>query len=119
MQEYEPVLRIMERTEGDGAVLTVQGEVDLATLETLGSRLADVCARHHAVTIDLRRVTFLDCLGLRLLIDRYEEAAACGCHVDFVQGPPGVERVFELTGTLAMLPFVEVGRAPLSAVASA
>jgi anti-anti-sigma factor len=119
MQVYEPVLRIMERSEGDGVVLTVQGEVDLATVDTLRSRLADVCDRHQAVTIDLRRVNFLDCLGLRLLIDQYEEAATCGCHVDFIQGPPVVERVFELTGALSVLPFVEIGRAPLSAVASA
>ena len=119
MQVQEPGLRIMERIQDDGVVLIVQGEVDLATVDTLGSRLADVCARHEAVTIDLRRVEFLDCLGLRLLVTQYHEAAASGCHVDFIQGPPVVERVFELTGTLAELPFVEVGRAPLSVAASA
>jgi anti-anti-sigma factor len=119
MQVDEPVLRIMERMDDGAVVLTVQGEVDMATVETLGSRLADVCARNEAVTVDLRRVEFLDCLGLRLLVARHHEAAACGCHVDFIQGPPVVERVFELTGTLAELPFVEVGRVPLSAAASA
>lgn len=119
MQVDEPVLRVMERMEDDGVVLTVQGEIDLATVDTLSSRLADVCERHGAVTIDLRRVGFLDCLGLRLLVDHHRAAAARGCRVDFIQGPPVVERVFELTGTLAQLPFLEVGGAPLAAAASA
>jgi anti-sigma B factor antagonist len=119
MQVEEPVLRVMERIEGDGdVVLTVQGEVDMATVWTLESRLAEVCARNAAVTVDLRRVTFLDCAGLRLLLAQHAEGHARGCEVVFIQGPPAVRRLFELTGTLDALPFVELGAAPLSAVAS-
>jgi anti-sigma B factor antagonist len=119
MQVDEPVLRIMERIEDDGAVvLTVQGEVDMATVATLEARLADICARRGAVTVDLRRVGFLDCLGLRLLLATHRAASTRGCRVDFIQGPPAVRRVFELTGTLAQLPFVEVGPVPLSAAAT-
>jgi anti-sigma B factor antagonist len=119
MQVDEPVLRVMERIEDDGAVvLTVQGEVDVATVGTLEARLADACARKAAVTVDLRRVAFLDCLGLRLLLDQYHEGSARGCRVDFIQGPPVVRRLFELTGTLAQLPFVEAARAPLAAAAA-
>jgi len=120
MQVEEPVLRVMERIEGDGdVVLTVQGEVDMATVWTLESRLADVCARNAAVTVDLRRVTFLHCAGLRLLLAQHAEGHARGCEVVFIQGPPAVRRLFELTGTLDALPFVELGAAPLFAVASA
>jgi anti-anti-sigma factor len=116
MQVDEPVLRIMERFEHDGGVvLTIQGEIDMATVPTLESRLADVCTRSGAVTVDLRRVGFLDCLGLRLLLDQHHRAAARGCRVDFIQGPPAVERVFELTGTLEQLPFVHMGAPALSA----
>src|SRR5204863_362877 len=75
--------------------------------------------RNHAVTVDLRRVSFLDCLGLRLLVAQHRQAPARGCRIDFIQGPPAVRRVFELTGTLEALSFVEVGAAPLSAAASA
>jgi anti-anti-sigma factor len=119
MQVEEPVLRVMERFEQDGsAVLVIQGEVDMATVQTLEARLADVSARQGAVTVDLRRVEFLDCLGLRLLVAQHQEAAARGCRVDFIQGPPAVHRVFELTGTLAGLPFVQVGAAPASVAAT-
>jgi anti-sigma B factor antagonist len=120
MQVDEPVLRVMERIEGDReVVLAVQGEVDLATVGTLEARLGDVCTRNDAVTVDLRRVSFLDCLGLRLLVAQHRQAPARGCRIDFIQGPPAVRRVFELTGTLEALSFVEVGAAPLSAAASA
>ena len=116
MQADEPVLRIMQRIEDDGGVvLTVQGEVDVATVDILEARLSDVCARNDAVTVDLRRVTFMDCVGLRMLLGRHD---AQGCRVDFIQGPPAVRRLFELTGTLERLPFVEIGAPPLSAMAS-
>ena len=52
------------------------------------------------MTIDLRRVDFLDCLGLALLLEQHDRSARRGLRVDFVQGPPAVRRMFELTGTL-------------------
>ena len=102
----EPVIRIMERTTNAGAVvLTIQGEIDVATVRTLQARLADACVRD--LTIDLRRVTFLDCLGLKVLLEQHERSTRRGLRVDFVQGPPAVRRVFEATGTLDQLNFVE------------
>ena len=106
MQMDEPVIRIMERTTNAGAVvLTIQGEIDVATVGNLRARLADACVRD--LTIDLRRVTFLDCLGLRMLLEQHERCTRRGLRVDFVQGPAAVRRVFEATGTLDQLNFVE------------
>ena len=106
MQVEEPVLRIMERTTEVGAlVVVVQGEIDIATVGALRARLAAACERD--ATVDLRRVEFLDCLGLQLLLEQHERSRAHGRRLDFVQGPPAVRRVFELTGTLERLSFVE------------
>jgi anti-anti-sigma factor len=106
LQVEEPVLRIMERTTDVGAVVVVvQGEIDIATVDSMRARLAAACERD--ATIDLRRVEFLDCLGLQLLLELHERSTANGCRIDFVQGPPAVRRVFELTGTLDRLSFVE------------
>jgi anti-sigma B factor antagonist len=118
VQVEERVLRIMERTTNAGTVvLTLQGEIDIATVDTLQSRLADVCDAAGDVTVDLRRVSFLDCLGLRVLLEQEERSAQRGFRIDFVQGPSPVRRVFELTGTLDRLAFVEVGARPISATA--
>lgn len=113
MQLDEPVIRIMERTTNTGAVvLTVQGEIDIATVDRLRARLDDACEGD--VTVDLRRVNFLDCLGLRLLLEQHERSARRGLRVDFVQGPLPVRRLFELTGTLDRLSFVELSARPLA-----
>jgi anti-anti-sigma factor len=68
------------------------------------------------VTVDLRRVEFLDCLGLQLLLDQHERSLAHGRRLDFVQGPPAVRRVFELTGALERLTFIEPAPRRLAAV---
>jgi anti-anti-sigma factor len=118
LQGEEPVLRIMQRTTDAGTVvLTLQGDIDIATVGTLTSRLADVCDAAGDVTVDLRRVRFLDCLGLRVLLEQHERSAQRGFRIDFVQGPAPVRRVFELTGTLDRLYFVEVAARPISATA--
>ena len=115
MQVEEPVLRIMQRTTEVGAVVVVvQGEIDIATVGSLRARLADACEGD--VTVDLRRVEFLDCLGLQLLLEQHERSAARGRRLDFVQGPPAVRRVFELTGTLERLSFVEPAARRFAAV---
>jgi anti-sigma B factor antagonist len=106
MQTERPVLRVLEsRSADDTLVLSVQGEIDLATVDTLAMHLHHVCDRADAVTVDLRRVAFLDCLGLRQLLCLHEDGIASGCRVGFIQGPPAVRRVFEMTGTLATLSF--------------
>ena len=109
----EPVIRIMERTTNAGAVvLTIQGEIDIATVDTLHARLSDACERD--VTVDLRRVNFIDCLGLKVLLEQHEHSTQRGRRVDFVQGPPAVRRVFEMTGTFDRLSFVEFSTRPLA-----
>ena len=118
MHVEEPVLRIMECTTDAGTVvLTLQGEIDIATVGTLQSRLAGVCDAAGDVTVDLRRVGFLDCLGLRVLLEQHARSAQRGFRVDFVQGPAPVRRVFELTGTVHRLYFIEVAARPVSATA--
>ena len=115
MQVEEPVLRIMERTTRAGVVVVVvQGEIDIATVDALRARLAHC---QGDVTVDLRRVGFLDCLGLRVLLEQHERSAQRGFRVDFVQGPAPVRRVFELTGTVDRLYFIEVAARPVSATA--
>ena len=111
---------MLERLRDDGSiVLAVQGDVDLGTVDTLATHLADVCDRAPAVTVDLRRVGFLDCLGLRALLELNAAGLATGCEVAFIQGPRPVERLFELTGTLGLLTFAEAGARVRAAAGSA
>ena len=69
-------------------IVVVQGEIDISTVDAPAARLAESCRGD--ATIDLRRVEFLDCLGLQLLLEQHERSTARGCRIDFVQGPPAV-----------------------------
>ena len=60
--------------------------------------------------LDLRRVSFLDSDGLRLALDLHAAASGDGFELELVPGPPHVQRVFEVTGTLDALPFVSTQR---------
>ena len=83
------------------------GELDLATREPLARAIDDV--RRSGVdrlVLDLRRLSFLDSSGRRLVLELYAAARGDGFELHLVPGPPYVQRIFELTRTLDALPFV-------------
>jgi anti-anti-sigma factor len=117
VQEDKPFLRVLEfrSFEEGGVVFAVAGEIDIATVEHLTRALHGVWRRADVVTIDLRRVTFIDCVGLRALLDLSGDGDERGGRVEFIQGPPPVARVFELTGALQQLSFVDAVSPPVAA----
>ena len=115
----KPFLRVLEyRAFDGGTVFAVEGDLDLGTVEQLKRPLFGICRRSNAVTVDLRRVAFLDCVGLRALLELDAEGAEHDCRVEFIQGPDAVARVFELTGTREQLAFVSAISAPPVAVST-
>ena len=118
-QSETPCLRVLEyRAFDGGTVFAVEGDLDLGTVEQLRRPLTGICRRSDAVTVDLRRVGFLDCVGLRALLELDAEGAEHDCRVEFIQGPDAVARVFELTGTREQLAFVPAISAPPVAVST-
>jgi anti-anti-sigma factor len=116
VQPEKPFLRVLEfKAFEGGVVFAVAGEIDLATVDQLTRALDGVWKRADAVTVDLRRVSFIDCLGLRALTELSSDGAKQGCRVEFIQGPRPVERVFELTGALQQLSFVDAVSPPVAA----
>jgi anti-anti-sigma factor len=91
-------------TVADGAdgrlVIAVSGELDLVTEPQLEAALANAVGR--PVTIDLSELAFMDSTGLRALLSAAREYADLQ-----LRGPlePAVQRLLELTQTLAILPF--------------
>jgi anti-sigma B factor antagonist len=112
-----PRFELSATVEGEWAVLAPSGEVDLATAPAVRERLnelADGGARH--LVVDLARVSFLDSIGLGVLVAAYRRWRD--------RDPPGslrlagasdpVARVLALTGLLGILPVhasVEAARA--------
>jgi anti-anti-sigma factor len=96
----ETQLDIRLCVDGDGAVLEVNGEVDLATVEQFRAALLDA-QRSERVVVDLSGVTFMDSAGVNALVGAYHRKLPNG-ELRLVGMRSNVQRVFEITGLLAL-----------------
>jgi anti-anti-sigma factor len=80
-----------------GVVLTLGGELDLATVPVLQERLDHAMRGEAAVVIDLSRLRFIDSSGLALLVRAERHLRDSGVQLVLVRGPRAVHRVFALT----------------------
>lgn len=95
-------MKLFEVTTGlrpDGGVeFALTGELDLSTLEQLETVLDDTLDGEGALAVvDLRKLTFLDSSGLRVLLALHSSLRETGGRLVLVQGPRRVHRVLELT----------------------
>jgi len=94
--------------ERDAVRVRPSGEVDLATAGRIGTQVEElVSVGFTRIVVDLRAVTFLDSTGIRLLLELAQSARCGGWQLAVIEGPPDVQRVFEIAGVASMLPFVE------------
>ena len=91
----------------DGTVsLALEGELDLAGAPEMEASLA--AAERDGPTrmvVDLSRLQFIDSTGLRLLLQADARAKEQGYELVLRPGAQAVQRVFEVTGALAILRF--------------
>ncbi|MCI3948918.1 MAG: anti-sigma-factor antagonist [Acidimicrobiales bacterium] len=84
---------------GDTALVRPLGELDLASAPAMGAALARLLrSDHRAVVMDLSRLTFSDCAGLRPVRRAIREARTQGTEIELRGALPAVRRVLELTG---------------------
>lgn len=89
----------------DALWIQPNGELDCATADVLRSTVAHFLEAGFAqLVMDLRSVTFVDSSGLRVLIEARKAAAERGVEFSVAPGPPGVQRVFTVTGTDVLFP---------------
>lgn len=85
--------------------LVLSGELDLASAAELNRRLLPICRDANNVVLDLRQLTFIDASGLHIMVVAKEVCTRHETEFGLVPGPKHVQRVFQLTGLLAVLPF--------------
>jgi anti-sigma B factor antagonist len=97
------------RRNGSELTFEVGGDVDwdaVLTLEPQWEAAVDEGVLTD-VTIDLRRVRFIDSTGISLLTTAVDRGRARGAEVRIVKPQAHVFRVFEVTGVDDVLPFVD------------
>ena len=83
------------------------GEVEVATVGPIHEQLERVTASGATrVVLDLRGVTFLDSAGVHLVLEADAASRARGWEFGMIGGPANVQRIFDLTGARARLPFL-------------
>jgi|SRR3954447_24284014 anti-sigma B factor antagonist len=110
MRDFEQPPFAIEVAEQSGrTVLTLKGELDLATVgeleDALNSRLGD----GKQVVVDLRSLEFMDSSGVRALVSGHKAAQDGAAGLTIVRAPRGteVDRVIEVSGIATALGMVD------------
>lgn len=92
-------LGIASTSESGEIVISVSGELDIATAPKLESELdGAIAGSPTAVYVDLSDVQFMDSTGLRLLIGAHRRLSEAGADFGVATGESPARRVIELTG---------------------
>ncbi|MEY9893592.1 anti-anti-sigma factor [Catenulispora sp. MAP5-51] len=94
----------------DRVVLTVAGDVDLAAHARFQNDLDQAWDATCDLVIDCSRITFLDSMGLRVLVHAMQRAAANGRDIALAAPSEPVQRVLDLAGIRTL--FTEIGPVP-------
>jgi anti-anti-sigma factor len=82
----------------DAGWVRVAGELDIASAPVLERTLREPRLQTHLVVLDLRELVFMDCSGVRAIINASTRARDAGHRLVLVNGSPKIRLVFELTG---------------------
>lgn len=98
----------VEVRRGESASIVVPvGELDLANVDLVEESLQQLAGGGMTrIVLDLRRLSFIDSTGIRLVLRWQVRSREAGFVFELVQGPPEVERVFHVSGLLDRLPFI-------------
>ena len=92
-------LQIEVAREADRVVLSLDGELDMASAPLLQSALEDAhLAAPEMVVLDLRRLQFVDSTGLRIILAARNRCRERGQELAVTRGSEQVERLLSVTG---------------------
>ena len=100
---FKAEFRIVVSEHAAGTVVVPEGELDLGTAPDLEAVLA---TRSGPVVVDLRKLSFIDLTGLRVLLEADARSRQDGMNLRFIPGPM-VRRLFEVTELPDGLAYVE------------
>lgn len=100
--------RLEVRNEGRSTVISVSGELDLASSPALQEELDRVATSDsQMLIIDLRELDFMDSTGLSVLVRAHQRIEEQGRQLAMVKGPQQVQRLLSLTGVADRLTLVD------------
>jgi len=96
-----------ERSGGKTAWLSLIGALDLRSAGVLGRELLSVEGRVRRVVLDARRLSFLDAVGLHVLLHAGQRAKRGGWELAVIQGSEPIDRLLRFPGIARRLRLVK------------
>ena len=92
-------LKVTTRSQGDHAVVSVSGEIDLYTAPRLQSELMTALSRSPArLIIDMSGVEFCDSTGINVLLAAHRQARERGGELQLAGPGSATRKVLQVTG---------------------
>ena len=101
-------IAITQRRSGDTAIVTVRGEIDVASAPELRTHLHELSSDGTpSVVVDLREVTFLDSSALGVLVGALRRCRENESDFKLVIDSPRLLKIFEITGLTSVFQISE------------
>lgn len=93
-------LKVSSQSQGDQAIVTVLGEIDLYTAPRLQGELTAVLdgGRPVRILVDMSGVEFCDSTGMNVLLAAMKRAGEYGGGLDLAGPRPAVRKILQVTG---------------------
>ena len=98
---------VVVRREGGAVVVAPEGELDMATVDTVRAALETDLGDAGTLVFDLRGLGFLDTSGLQLVFEQQRRSEQEGFSFVLVRGQRHVQRLFEIAGMDDRLTYVD------------
>lgn len=96
--------------EADVHTVALAGDLDLASVARFERELAVAEATDAPIiALELRELEFIDCSGLRAIVAAHQR---CGRRLVVIEGPPHIQRLFEICDLLTLFSFADDPTAP-------
>lgn len=101
-------LRVTLHKTPEAHIISLDGELDIATVGRLDAAVATAMRQRPAViVIDLRKLSFCGATGLTSLLQAYKQSRAEGRRLVLVRGGRFVQRIFAICGVDGLFEFVQ------------
>ena len=107
MSSPSPAFGVRARAHERAHVVAPCGELDLFSVEALKKALEARPEPCEAVVLDLRRLTFFDTSGMRLVVETFHELDGTETRFAILRGSADVQRLFALARLDERLPFFD------------
>ena len=101
-----PPFDVATSRQGNTLFVTPTGELDVSTADRVRTAMAER-APDERLVLDLRQLAFVDTSGLQLVVEASRASRDQGWEFVVVRGARAVQRVFEIAGLDAVLPFTD------------